>query len=101
MSEPSPRPQDPFDEYDLGNGTVAVWSINKQGRVVGLIERHNCNGRKSGGAVMLELGYGPTQIWTIEAGEAGLWEGLTLSPSIQCHNCPHHGWIREGKWVDA
>lgn len=89
------------DEHDLGGGTVAVWSYNSAGEVVGLIERHDCNGRHSGGAVMLALGYGPTQTWTVEAGEAGVWEGLTLVPSILCRTCGHHGWIRDGRWVDA
>jgi hypothetical protein len=26
---------------------------------------------------------------------------LTLSPSLLCGACKHHGWIREGKWVPA
>jgi hypothetical protein len=32
--------------------------------------------------------------WTVES-----WEPLTLNPSIQTGCC--HGYIREGKWVDA
>jgi hypothetical protein len=28
-------------------------------------------------------------------------EPLTLSPSLACRNCGHHGFIREGKWVPA
>lgn len=26
---------------------------------------------------------------------------LTLSPSLLCRACGHHGFIREGKWVPA
>jgi hypothetical protein len=26
---------------------------------------------------------------------------LTLSPSVACTNCGHHGFVREGKWVPA
>jgi hypothetical protein len=26
---------------------------------------------------------------------------LTLSPSLACGMCGHHGWIRDGKWVPA
>jgi hypothetical protein len=26
---------------------------------------------------------------------------LTLSPSLLCRTCGHHGFIREGKWVPA
>jgi len=96
--------------YDLGNGTTAVWLTSSDGHAVGLIEYHVCDDEKNnkglapglfGKAVMLDLGYGPTQTWTVEAGEAGVWEGLTLSPSIACPWCSHHGWIRDGKWVDA
>jgi hypothetical protein len=28
-------------------------------------------------------------------------EPLTLSPSLLCRACGHHGFIREGKWVPA
>jgi len=28
-------------------------------------------------------------------------EPLTLSPSLLCLVCQHHGFIREGKWVPA
>lgn len=34
-------------------------------------------------------------LWTLEKREP-----LTLSPSFRCH-CGHHGFIREGKWVEA
>jgi hypothetical protein len=34
--------------------------------------------------------------WTVES-----WDPLTLSPSILCQRCGHHGFIREGRWVDA
>lgn len=28
-------------------------------------------------------------------------EPLTLSPSILCHTCGSHGYIRDGRWVPA
>lgn len=97
-----PRPDQTEEEHDLGNGTVAVWIVTDDGKVIGLIERHQCyQDRKSGGAVMFTLGYGPTQTWTVESGTPGNWEGFTISPSIACQTCSHHGWIRDGKWVDA
>jgi len=34
-------------------------------------------------------------VWTVHS-----WEPLTLSPSFLCH-CGDHGFIREGKWVNA
>jgi hypothetical protein len=97
-------------EHDLGNGTVAVWCESRSGVIVGLIERHWCapppaddgldrEAKHSGGYVSLNPDDGTH--WTVEAGEAGTWEGLTLSPSVLCRRCGHHGWIRDGRWVDA
>jgi hypothetical protein len=34
--------------------------------------------------------------WAVE-----VWEPLTLTPSIDRVECGCHGFIREGKWVDA
>ena len=34
--------------------------------------------------------------WTVES-----WELLTISPSVDCGECGCHGYIREGKWIDA
>ena len=34
--------------------------------------------------------------WQVES-----WEPLTLSPSILCRKTGDHGFIREGKWVQA
>jgi hypothetical protein len=34
--------------------------------------------------------------WQVES-----WEPLTLSPSILCRETGDHGFIREGKWVQA
>lgn len=33
--------------------------------------------------------------WTVEQ-----WEPLTLSPSVLC-SCGWHGWVRDGRWVQA
>lgn len=35
-------------------------------------------------------------VWTVES-----WEPLTLSPSILCRACGHHGFIQDGRWVPA
>lgn len=29
------------------------------------------------------------------------WEPLTLAPSLLCRACGDHGFIREGRWVEA
>jgi len=26
---------------------------------------------------------------------------LTVSPSLLCRECGHHGWIRDGRWIPA
>ncbi len=40
--------------------------------------------------------YGWTNGWDVEQ-----LEPLTISPSLACRACGHHGFIREGKWVPA
>lgn len=35
-------------------------------------------------------------VWTVEQ-----WEPLTISPSLLCRACNHHGWIRNGRWEPA
>ena len=35
-------------------------------------------------------------VWTVES-----WEPLTLSPSLLCSACGHHGFVRQGQWVPA
>ena len=34
--------------------------------------------------------------WKVEQ-----WEPLTLSPSLLCETCGDHGFIRDGRWVQA
>jgi hypothetical protein len=31
--------------------------------------------------------------WQVES-----WDPLTISPSILCGSCGHHGYIRQGRW---
>jgi hypothetical protein len=35
-------------------------------------------------------------VWQVES-----WDPLTLSPSLLCGACGHHGFIRAGAWVPA
>lgn len=39
------------------------------------------------------IDFGPDG-WTIES-----LDPLTVSPSLLCRGCGHHGFIRDGKWV--
>lgn len=55
-------------------------------------EKHNQRAR--------EAGRKESPTWTVES-----WDPLTISPSILDHGSDtcagHHGYIREGKWVEA
>lgn len=35
-------------------------------------------------------------VWKVDS-----WEPLTLSPSLLCTVCGNHGWVKEGRWVQA
>lgn len=76
---------------DIGHGvTVEVRRID--GEFAGLEYAHPC-------PQGLRLGWipvGPPGGWTLES-EAP----LTLSPSLLCPKCGHHGFIRNGAWVPA
>lgn len=37
-----------------------------------------------------------SQMWTVES-----FDPLTISPSVLCCACGHHGFIRQGLWVPA
>lgn len=105
---------------DLGHGVLAWFScwapdrdINPQYDGIpdipkcGLIYRHpapNNPERPRGycmGAINFDLPgvrqiFGGRPLWQVLS-----WEPLTLSPSLLCKGCGHHGFIREGKWVPA
>lgn len=93
------------EEKDIGGGvTIKEWSWygDKTNTAGGLIIDHpnKETGEHCSGTVTFDVPIsrekkpaGP--FWTVEQKEP-----LTLSPSILC-SCGHHGWIRNGKWVDA
>lgn len=61
-------------------------------RPEGLDYWHACHGKRRVGWIPLNSPKG----WTLEKREP-----LTISPSLLCQVCGHHGFIREGKWVPA
>lgn len=89
---------------DLGCGVQYRLVDDRHGNCVGIIERHpGCTrlGSKSyGGSVPFNTPAGiaawPAEYprWTVES----LWP-LTLSPSLKCRDCGHHGYIRNGEWI--
>lgn len=94
-----------FDEgwTQLGHGVQYCLVDDQEGNCIGIIERHGCSdlgGKSYGGSVPFNnpagLAAWPANYpkWTVES----LWP-LTLSPSLLCRDCGHHGYIRQGVWV--
>jgi hypothetical protein len=90
----------PADEpIDIGHGgTITLYDF--EGEIIGLTEGHKdqqdnpCFGFVSfKGARWADGNEGK---WTIVQAKP-----LTLSPSILCTTCGRHGYIRDGKWVEA
>ena len=80
---------------DLGGGiqNAEVRFYADDGRPGGLYYEHPCkDGKLSPGWIPFE---GP-QAWQLLK-----LEPLTLSPSLLCRSCGHHGFVREGRWVSA
>lgn len=81
-------------------------AAHSTGEWVGIIEWHlNQAGELCGGFVAFAGFYGMTS-HGMSPVERPVWqvatlEPLTLSPSISCKACGHHGYIRAGRWVPA
>jgi hypothetical protein len=90
-------------QVDIGHGVTIQFTQDKDGERVGLIEEHPADSTETGrcvGSITFdtEAGrkYGHRSYWTVES-----MDPLTLSPSLLCITCGHHGFIRGGKWVPA
>lgn len=46
-------------------------------------------------------GYAPVKPHNADGWDVLQFEPLTLSPSLQCRACDHHGFITNGRWVPA
>lgn len=83
-------------KVDIGHG-VTISFTEYQGAIVGLIEEHDSSGGRCSGYVRFRVPQNDTTTrpgWTVES-----MEPLTLSPSVLCTTCQHHGFIRGGRWV--
>jgi hypothetical protein len=102
------------DHHDLGAGHSFVWILDRSGKAIGLMEHHPKGPDSTPGALYC----GGYVCWTpadeqdvaapwkasnhqLLAGCPGDEQHLTLAPSLACRNCPSHGFIRDGRWVDA
>lgn len=68
----------------------------REGVWVGIHEWHRENGFYGAGFIPFTGRMAAPVSWEVLSEEP-----LTLSPSLACQNCGHHGYIREGKWVPA
>lgn len=99
-------------EFDLGAGHSFTWLKDKDG-AFGLTEHHPSPDPKyayCGGYLAWRLPVGLRRVlmrvpWKVNhqlvAGGPGAEAHLTIAPSLACRSCPSHGWIRDGKWVQA
>lgn len=90
MSERSKR-------EDIGHG-VSIVRVSYEGEPAGVEYYHpRPDGSEcSGWAHFVGGSWDFPGGWTVEKREP-----LTLSPSLLCRGCGHHGFIREGRWVPA
>lgn len=96
-----PCPAEHDGVIDIGHDVRIRFSQDGDGNRTGLIESHPTgDGTRCSGFVTFNvpaaarLRAGPR--WTVESADP-----LTLSPSILCSACGHHGFIRAGRWVPA
>lgn len=94
-----------FDEdgIDLGHGVTFQFTSWRDIAKAGFIERHPRpdNGEQCFGSVIFDLpgvreAFPNRPLWTLES-----IDPLTISPSVLCTVCGHHGFIRDGEWVPA
>lgn len=84
---------------DIGHG-VSFQFADRGGSRIGIIFRHPCTpGAESdsyGSWVPFRERNSAGKGWVVESEEP-----LTISPSLLCMTCGHHGHIRAGKWEPA
>jgi hypothetical protein len=86
---------------DLGHDVRIMFTVRTDGGPrIGFTESHRASdGRECGGSVTFDVPEAeglPCPRWTVES-----WEPLTISPSVLCRTCGHHGFVRDGRWVPA
>lgn len=87
------------EPVDIGHGVTIARVVHGAGagpdlagKLVGLDYRHPGCGPDRGSWIPLD----GSSAWTIVQ-----LEPLTLSPSVLCTACGHHGFIQGGRWVPA
>lgn len=87
----------------IGHGVTIRLTIWRGHDPAGLVEQHDRadGGGRCQGSIMFALpgvaeAFPGVSVWQVES-----LEPLTLSPSLLCTRCGHHGWIRGGRWEPA
>ncbi len=103
MDRPDVVDDDGVHWMDMGSGVLLSWLVDTDERMTGLVHRHpRPDGTPCGSsAIMLDVpgareDWPDLPLWSVER-----WDPLTLSPSVLCRACGAHGWVREGRWVEA
>jgi hypothetical protein len=88
--------------FDLGHGVTIEYTSWADHEKVGLLRTHpKPDGTTCTSGLLFDLAgvreaFPDRALWQVEQ-----WDPLTLSPSLLCRECQHHGWIRAGRWVPA
>lgn len=91
----------PEGAIEIGHETA--WSkVFRDDEWVGIHEWHKEDGEWAAGFIAF-TGRTRPEWWspTSPTWEVISEEPLTLSPSLACRQCGHHGWIRNGLWEPA
>lgn len=92
----------PEGAVDLGHDTY--WSkVFRGDEWVGIHEWHTCRDGEFGAGFIAFTGRTRPEWWSPSSPtwEVDREDPLTLSPSLACQTCGHHGFIRDGRWVPA
>jgi hypothetical protein len=84
---------------DLGHGVrVRLVDYGEHGveKDIDVEYWHPCSGQRAADGELASWVPCKPGHWTLVSREP-----LTLSPSLLCRLCGHHGFIRDGKWVPA
>jgi hypothetical protein len=84
---------------DIGHG-VSVELRYVDGELQGIEYWHPCVGA-AGLPIPAVVGWIPVKPAWSEGWDVVNIDPLTLSPSLLCRVCRHHGFIRAGRWVPA
>lgn len=78
---------------------MRLWRGEEGGPIEGMVYEHPTVGKpgQTCRSSITFAGHGwPEDNWTVES-----LDPLTLSPSLACRICGHHGFVKEGRWIPA